>query len=135
MTAGMIGGVALRSKALLAPMAGVSDRAYRELCMAMGAGYCVSEMVSSKALSFGSKKSVELMEIDNSERPCGIQIFGDDPLCMAQAAESAMANKPDIIDINMGCPAPKISGSGSGSALMRDPALCGRLTEAVVRAV
>ncbi len=72
MTAGMIGGVALRSKALLAPMAGVSDRAYRELCMAMGAGYCVSEMVSSKALSFGSKKSVELMEIDNSERPCGI---------------------------------------------------------------
>ncbi len=135
MTAGMIGGVALRSKALLAPMAGVSDRAYRELCMAMGAGYCVSEMVSSKALSFGSKKSVELMEIDNSERPCGIQIFGDDPLCMVQAAESAMANKPDIIDINMGCPAPKISGSGSGSALMRDPALCGRLTEAVVRAV
>ncbi|MBQ5382600.1 MAG: tRNA-dihydrouridine synthase, partial [Ruminococcus sp.] len=131
----MIGGVALRSKALLAPMAGVSDRAYRELCMAMGAGYCVSEMVSSKALSFGSKKSVELMEIDNSERPCGIQIFGDDPLCMVQAAESAMANKPDIIDINMGCPAPKISGSGSGSALMRDPALCGRLTEAVVRAV
>ena len=110
MTAGMIGGVALRSKALLAPMAGVSDRAYRELCMAMGAGYCVSEMVSSKALSFGSKKSVELMEIDNSERPCGIQIFGDDPLCMVQAAESAMANKPD-------------------------PALCGRLTEAVVRAV
>ena len=135
MTAGMIGGVALRSKALLAPMAGVSDRAYRELCMAMGAGYCVSEMVSSKALSFGSKKSVELMEIDNSERPCGIQIFGDDPLCMVQAAESAIANKPDIIDINMGCPAPKISGSGSGSALMRDPALCGRLTEAVVRAV
>lgn len=85
MTAGMIGGVALRSKALLAPMAGVSDRAYRELCMAMGAGYCVSEMVSSKALSFGSKKSVELMEIDNSERPCGIQIFGDDPLCMLRS--------------------------------------------------
>ena len=135
MTAGAIGGVALRSKALLAPMAGVSDRAYRELCMAMGAGYCVSEMVSSKALSFGSKKSAELMAIDACERPCGIQIFGDDPLCMAQAAEAAMENKPDIIDINMGCPAPKISGSGSGSALMKNPALCGRLTEAVVRTV
>ena len=135
MTAGYIGGVALRSKALLAPMAGVTDRAYRELCMAMGAGYCVSEMVSSKALSFGSKKSEELMDISAQERPCGIQIFGDDPSCMAEAALSAMRNKPDIIDINMGCPAPKISGGGSGSALMKTPALCGEITAAVVRAV
>ena len=135
MTAGQIGGVSLPSKALLAPMAGVSDRAYRELCMQMGAGYCVSEMVSSKALSFGSKKSEELMDISAQERPCGIQIFGDDPSCMAEAALSAMRNKPDIIDINMGCPAPKISGGGSGSALMKTPALCGEITAAVVRAV
>ena len=135
MTAGTIGGVALRSKALLAPMAGVTDRAYRELCMAMGAGYCVSEMVSSRALSFGSKKSEELMDISAQERPCGIQIFGDDPSCMAEAALSAMRNKPDIIDINMGCPAPKRSGGGSGSALMKTPALCGEITAAVVRAV
>ena len=135
MTAGTIGGVALRSKALLAPMAGVTDRAYRELCMAMGAGYCVSEMVSSRALSFGSKKSEELMDISAQERPGGIQIFGDDPSCMAEAALSAMRNKPDIIDINMGCPAPKISGGGSGSALMKTPALCGEITAAVVRAV
>ena len=135
MTAGTIGGVALRSKALLAPMAGVTDRAYRELCMDMGAGYCVSEMVSSRALSFGSKKSEELMDISAQERPCGIQIFGDDPSCMAEAALSAMRNKPDIIDINMGCPAPKISGGGSGSALMKTPALCGEITAAVVRAV
>ena len=135
MTAGTIGGVALRSKALLAPMAGVTDRAYRELCVQMGAGYCVSEMVSSKALSFGSKKSEELMDISAQERPCGIQIFGDDPSCMAEAALSAMRNKPDIIDINMGCPAPKISGGGSGSALMKTPALCGEITAAVVRAV
>ena len=135
MTAGTIGGVALRSKALLAPMAGVTDRAYRELCMAMGAGYCVSEMVSSRALSFGSKKSEELMDISAQERPCGIQIFGDDPSCMAEAALSAMRNKPDIIDINMGCPAPNISGGGSGSALMKTPALCGEITAAVVRAV
>ena len=135
MTDVTIGGVKLPSKALLAPMAGVSDRAYRELCMQMGAGYCVSEMVSSKALSFGSKKSEELMEISGSERPCGIQIFGDEPSCMADAARHAMENKPDIIDINMGCPAPKISGNGSGSALMKDPGLCGKITEAVVNAV
>ena len=135
MTAGQIGGVSLPSKALLAPMAGVSDRAYRELCMQMGAGYCVSEMVSSKALSFGSKKSEELMDISAQERPCGIQIFGDDPSCMAEAALSAMKNHPDIIDINMGCPAPKISGNGSGSALMKQPERCGAITEAVVRAV
>ena len=133
MTTRSIGGVLLPSRALLAPMAGVSDRAYRELCVSMGAGYCVSEMVSSKALSFNSKKSEELMGISDIERPCGIQIFGDDPDCMAQAAEAAMRHKPDIIDINMGCPAPKISGSGSGSALMKDPELCGRITEAVVK--
>ena len=133
MTTRSIGGVLLPSRALLAPMAGVSDRAYRELCVSMGAGYCVSEMVSSKALSFNSKKSEELMGISDVERPCGIQIFGDDPDCMAQAAEATMRHKPDIIDINMGCPAPKISGSGSGSALMKDPELCGRITEAVVK--
>ena len=132
MTECKIGGVALRSPALLAPMAGVSDRAYRELCMDMGAGYCVSEMVSSKALSFHSKKSEELMEISARERPCGIQIFGDEPSCMADAARHAKENHPDIIDINMGCPAPKISGNGSGSALMRHPQLCGEIVRAVV---
>lgn len=126
-----IGGVPLKSHAVLAPMAGVSDRAYRELCVRFGAAYCVSEMVSSKALSFNSKKSEELMEISNLERPCGIQIFGDDPKCMADAAKHALENKPDIIDINMGCPAPKISSNGSGSALMKNPRLCGEIVKAV----
>ena len=135
MTSNQIGTVKLPSRALLAPMAGVTDRAYRELCMSMGAGFCVSEMVSSKALSFGSKKSEELMDISSQERPCGIQIFGDDPSCMAEAAEAAMRHNPDIIDIHMGCPAPKISGNGSGSALMKDPELCGRITEAIVKSV
>ena len=125
-----IGGV-LKSHAVLAPMAGVSDRAYRELCVRFGAAYCVSEMVSSKALSFNSKKSEELMEISDLERPCGIQIFGDDPKCMADAAKHALENKPDIIDINMGCPAPKISSNGSGSALMKNPRLCGEIVKAV----
>lgn len=126
-----IGGVPLKSHAVLAPMAGVSDRAYRELCVRFGAAYCVSEMVSSKALSFKSKKSEELMEISDLERPCGIQIFGDDPKCMADAAKHALENKPDIIDINMGCPAPKISSNGSGSALMKNPRLCGEIVKAV----
>lgn len=126
-----IGGVPLKSHAVLAPMAGVSDRAYRELCVRFGAAYCVSEMVSSKALSFNSKKSEELMEISDLERPCGIQIFGDDPKCMADAAKHALENKPDIIDINMGCPAPKISSNGSGSALMKNPRLCGEIVRAV----
>lgn len=126
-----IGGVPLKSHAVLAPMAGVSDRVYRELCVRFGAAYCVSEMVSSKALSFNSKKSEELMEISDLERPCGIQIFGDDPKCMADAAKHALENKPDIIDINMGCPAPKISSNGSGSALMKNPRLCGEIVKAV----
>lgn len=126
-----IGGVSLKSHAVLAPMAGVSDRAYRELCVRFGAAYCVSEMVSSKALSFNSKKSEELMEISDLERPCGIQIFGDDPKCMADAAKHTLENKPDIIDINMGCPAPKISSNGSGSALMKNPRLCGEIVKAV----
>lgn len=126
-----IGGVPLKSHAVLAPMAGVSDRAYRELCVRFGAAYCVSEMVSSKALSFNSKKSEELMEISDLERPCGIQIFGDDPKCMADAAKHALENKPDIIDINIGCPAPKISSNGSGSALMKNPRLCGEIVKAV----
>lgn len=128
-----IGNVTLNSRAMLAPMAGVSDRAYRELCVKFGAGYCVSEMVSSKALSFNSKKSEDLMDISEDERPCGIQIFGDDPECMADAARHAMQNSPDIIDINMGCPAPKISSNGCGSALMRNPQLCGEIVQAVVK--
>ena len=130
-----IGGVPLKSHAVLAPMAGVSDRAYRELCVRFGAAYCVSEMVSSKALSFNSKKSEELMEISDLERPCGIQIFGDDPKCMADAAKHALENKPDIIDINMGCPAPKISSNGSGSALMKNPRLCGEIVKAVTAVI
>lgn len=128
-----IGNVTLNSPVVLAPMAGITDKAYRELCVEYGAGYCVSEMVSSKALSFNSKKSEELMRISKLERPCGIQIFGDDPKCMAEATAHAMANSPDIIDINMGCPAPKISSNGSGCALMKKPQLCGEIVEAVVK--
>ena len=130
-----IGGVPLKSHAVLAPMAGVSDRAYRELCVRFGAAYCVSEMVSSKALSFNSKKSEELMEISDLERPCGIQIFGDDPKCMADAAKHALENKPDIIDINMGCPAKKVNRKLAGSALLQYPDQVKAILTAVVSAV
>ena len=116
-------------------MAGVADRAMRELCMEFGAGYCVSEMVSSKGIAYNSKKSAELMEISDIERPCAVQIFGTEPDTMADAARFALRYRPEVIDINMGCPAPKIAGSGSGAALMRDPALCGRIVQAVSRAV
>ena len=130
-----IGNIKLNGYAALAPMAGVADRAFRELCMDFGAGCCVSEMVSSKGIAYHSKKSAELMEIAESERPCAVQIFGTEPQTMADAAKFAMQYKPEVIDINMGCPAPKIAGGGSGAALMRDPDLCGRIVQAVSQAV
>ena len=130
-----IGNVELTGYAALAPMAGVADRAFRELCMSFGASYCVSEMVSSKGIAYNSKKSAELMELSDAERPCAVQIFGSEPETMADAARFSLRYSPDVIDINMGCPAPKISGSGSGSALMKDPALCERIISAVVKAV
>ena len=130
-----IGNVELKGYAALAPMAGVADRAFRELCTEFGAGYCVSEMVSSKGIAYNSKKSADLMVISDSERPCAVQIFGTEPETMADAARFALQYKPEVIDINMGCPAPKIAGSGSGAALMRDPDLCGRIVKAVSGAV
>lgn len=131
-----IGGIELKSHTVLAPMAGVSDRAYRELCVRFGAAYCVSEMVSSKALSFNSKKSEELMQISDYERPCGIQIFGDNPDCMSDAAKRAIENKADIIDINMGCPVNKVAQRAhAGSALLKDPDLVYTIVKSVVQAV
>ena len=130
-----IGNVELNGFAALAPMAGVADRAFRELCAEFGAGYCVSEMVSSKGIAYNSQKSAELMEISDAERPCAVQIFGTEPDTMADAARFAMRYRPEVIDINMGCPAPKIAGGGSGAALMRDPELCGRIVNAVSKAV
>ena len=130
-----IGNVTVSGYAALAPMAGVADRALRELAMEMGAAYCVTEMVSSKGISYHSKKSAELMEISSAERPCAVQIFGAEPLTMAKAAEFSLRYSPDMIDVNMGCPAPKVSSTGSGASLMRDPALCGAIVREVSRAV
>ena len=130
-----IGNVNIEGYAALAPMAGVADRAFRELCMEFGACYCVSEMVSSKGISYNSEKSAKLMELSEKEHPCAVQIFGNEPETMAKAAQFALRYNPEIIDINMGCPAPKISGNGAGAALMKDPALCGEIVNEVVKAV
>lgn len=121
--------------AALAPMAGVADLAFRELCAGYGAAYTVTEMVSCKGITMHDKKSNKLLEISEKQRPAAIQLFGDSPEIMAQAAEYAMQFKPDIIDINMGCPAPKIAGNGGGSALMKKPELVGKIVSAVSCAV
>ena len=130
-----IGSVTIKGPAVLAPMAGTADRAFREICASFGAAYVISEMVSAKALTYGDKKSRELMELSSQERPAAIQLFGDDPQTMAEAAVLALEYQPEIIDLNMGCPAPKITSNGCGSALMKKPALCGRIVEAVKKAV
>ncbi len=130
-----IGNVEIIGRAALAPMAGVADRAFRRMCMDYGAAYVVGEMVSGKGLTYGDVKSRELLELDEDIRPAAIQLFGDNPSIMANAATIAMDYKPDWIDINMGCPAPKIAGNHCGSALMREPELCRNIVETVKKAV
>ena len=115
--------------------AGIADRAFRELCINYGAGYTVTEMVSSKGLTMGDKKSKELLTLGEIENPAGAQIFGDDPEIMAQAAKKCLEFHPDIIDINMGCPAPKIAMNGGGASLMKNPKLAGEIVKAVSDAV
>lgn len=120
----------------LAPMAGVTDPAYRRVCEAHGAGWTVSEMVSSKALVYQDKKTRTLMKRFGLRIPYGIQIFGSEPETMAAAAVLVQqSGEADFIDINMGCPTPKIVSNGDGSALMKNPELAGRIVEAVVKAV
>lgn len=121
--------------AFLAPMAGVSDRAFRELCVSFGAAYTVTEMVSSKGLVMGDKKSAQLLTLGEGEKTAGAQIFGDDLEIMAQAAVKCLEFKPDIIDINMGCPAPKVAMNGGGASLMKNPQLAGEIVKAVSSAV
>ena len=130
-----IGNITIPKTAGLAPMAGVGDRAFREICKEFDCAYVVSEMASSKGLSFQGSKTEELLTLSEKERPAAIQIFGDDPQIMAQAAQLALKFTPDIIDINMGCPAPKVAGNGGGSALMKNPKLAGEIVKAVSSAV
>ena len=130
-----IGDLEIRGHAALAPMAGVADRAMRELCVSYGAAYVIGEMASSKGISMHDRKSAELLCLSDAERPAGVQLFGDDPLTMAKAAEKALEYKPEFLDINMGCPAPKVAGNGGGSALMKRPELAAQIVRECVRAV
>lgn len=124
--------VRIEQTAALSPMASVADRAYRELCREFGASYLVSEMVSAKGLCYSGAKSFELCSVYDSERPYGIQLFGEEPEFMARAVEMVNAFKPDIIDINMGCPVAKVVNPGGGSALMKTPELAAELVRAAV---
>lgn len=130
-----IGNFEINGYAALAPMAGVADRACRELCIEFGASYVVTEMVSSKGLTMHDRKSDTLMMLGETEKPAAVQIFGNDPATMAEAAKKAAATGCQAVDINMGCPAPKIAGNGGGSALMKDPDLAARITEACAKAI
>lgn len=130
-----IGETALNGYAALAPMAGVTDRAFREICLEYGAAYVVSEMVSSKGLTMKDRKSDMLMTLGEKENNAAVQIFGCEPLTMAEAAKKAEQTGCIAIDINMGCPAPKVAGHGGGSALMKSPELAAEITNAVVNAV
>ncbi len=121
--------------AFLAPMAGVADKAFRELCVRFGAAYTVTEMVSAKGLTMGDKKSAQLLMLGKEEKTAGAQIFGDDPEIMAEAAMKCCAFHPSIIDINMGCPAPKVAMNGGGASLMKNPVLAGEIMRAVSCAV
>lgn len=129
-----IGNITFDGFAALAPMAGVADRAMREICMGYGAAFCVGELTSAKGVSMGDKKSKTLLSVTDGQRPMASQIFGGDPETMAEAAKIAQSYNPDFIDINMGCPAPKVISSGGGSAILKNPKLAGEITKAVVEA-
>lgn len=131
-----IGTIRFESPFLLGPMAGVTDSAFRSLCRGMGAAGTYTEMVSAKALLFRDKKTASLLEIHPEERPCGAQIFGSEPEICAQGAQIALElSGADFLDLNMGCPAPKIVNNGEGSALMRDLPRAEKIITAVRRAV
>ena len=131
-----IGTVTIDSRLALAPMAGVTDVAFRQICAELGAGYTITELISSKALCYQDKKTLSLLQQFPGEHPAAVQIFGSDPVCMAEAAQIALEHSgADIVDLNMGCPMGKIVGNGDGAALMKDPEKAGRIMEAVVKAV
>ena len=131
-----IGGIELKGRFTLAPMAGVSDFAFRLICAELGAAMVTTEMISAKALVYRDEKTASLLYNPPMPCPLAVQIFGHEPEVMAEAAPMALEGSgADILDINMGCPVGKIVKSGDGSALMRDPELAGRIIESVVRAV
>lgn len=127
--------VELKNNVILAPMAGVTDKAFRLICKPFGPALMYTEMVSGKGLFYKNKKTADLLDTDPSEKPVATQLFGHEPQVLAEIAEKALEYGAEIIDINMGCPAPKITGNGDGSALSKTPELAGQIVAAVVGAV
>ena len=130
-----IGNVRLENPYILAPMAGVTDLPFRLLCKEMGAGLICMEMVSAKAISFHNKNTEKLMEIEEQERPVSMQLFGSDPDLIAEMAAQIEERPFDILDLNMGCPVPKVVNNGEGSALMKNPHLAAEIVRKTSRAI
>lgn len=130
-----IGSVEIKNPFVLAPMAGVTDLPFRGLCKEQGAGLICTEMVSAKAISFHNKNTKALMEINPKEHPVSLQLFGNEPELMAEVARSIEEQPFDILDINMGCPVPKVVNNGEGSALLKDPALIGKIVREISHAI
>ena len=128
-----IGDVKLRNNIILAPMAGVSDLPFRLLCARYGAGMVCMEMISAKAIMYNNKNTESLLEIHPEEGCVSLQLFGSDPKIMSEQAKRIEDRPYDILDINMGCPVPKVVNNGEGSALMKDPILAGQIIEAIVK--
>ena len=130
-----IGNVTLENNLILAPMAGVTDLPFRVLCKEMGAGLICMEMVSAKAILYKNKNTEELMTIDKREHPVSLQLFGSDPEVISEIAKQIEERPFDILDINMGCPVPKVVNNGDGSALMKNPLLAAKIIEKTVKAI
>ena len=130
-----IGSVNLENNVILAPMAGVTDLPFRLLCKEQGAGLLCMEMVSAKAIYYHNKNTENLMRIEPEERPVSLQLFGSDPVIMSEMAKQIEDKPFDILDINMGCPVPKVVNNGEGSALMKDPVLVRKIVTAVAGAI
>lgn len=130
-----IGNVVIENPVALAPMAGVTDLPFRLLCKEQGCGLLYTEMVSAKAIYYGNKNTQPLMEIDEREHPISLQLFGSEPELMGEMAKKIEELPFDILDINMGCPVPKVVNNGEGSALMKNPLLAGRIIEQIVKSV
>lgn len=130
-----IGNVTLENPLILAPMAGVTDLPFRVLCKEQGAGLICMEMVSAKGIYYNNKNTESLLAVDEREHPVSLQLFGSDPEIMSRMAARIEERPFDILDINMGCPVPKIVNNGDGSALMKDPLLAGRIIEETVKAI
>lgn len=131
----LIGNVNIENNVVLAPMAGVTDLPYRLLCKEMGCGMLYTEMVSAKAILYNNKNTEALLTVTEKENPIAVQLFGSEPEVMAEIAKRIEERPFDIIDVNMGCPVPKVVNNGEGSALMKNPKLVGQIVEAMAKAV